>query len=68
MKTVPTLTNESWKFGSGALKKYEYIWYMELGVNTKFVLGLKLVFGLSNTEFWLLKTSGKTYTIKLSKK
>ena len=28
---------------------------------------LKLVVGVSNTEFWLSKTSGKTYTIKLTK-
>ena len=36
----PTLTNESWKLGSGGSKKYDYIWYVEVGVNTKFVLGL----------------------------
>ena len=40
MMDGPTLTNESWKMGSQRSKKYEYIWYMELGVNNKFFLGL----------------------------
>ena len=35
-----TLTNESGMLGSGGSKKYEYMICMELGVYTKFALGL----------------------------